>query len=96
MPVIRVSDDTWGRIRNWAMPLGGSVDDAVRRVLDVAEKQALPAPPRAWLERHLRISLQEEGGMSQRRARAQARRMTRTILDNWEKEVGGMTNTDLR
>ena len=88
MPVIRVGDDTWGRIRNWAMPLG-SVDDAVRRVLDVAEKQALPAPPRAWLERHLRISLQE-GGMSQRRARAQARRMARVILDNWEKEVGGM------
>ena len=88
MPVIRVSDDTWGRIRNWALPLG-SVDDAVRRVLDVAEKQALPAPPRAWLERHLRISL-HEGGMTQRRARSQAKRITRIILDNWVEEVGSM------
>ena len=89
MPVIRVGDDTWGRIRNWALPLGGSADDAVRRVLDVAEQQALPAPPRAWLERHLRISL-HEGGMTQRRARSQARRMARIILDNWVKEVRSM------
>jgi len=88
MPVIRVDDDTWGRIRDWGMPLG-SANDAVRRVLDVAEKQVLPAPPRTWLERHLRISLQE-GGMSQRRARAQARRLARVVLDNWEKEVGSM------
>jgi len=71
-----------------------SAGDAVQRVLDVAEKQVLPAPPRAWLERSLRISLQEEG-LSQRRARAQARRMAKVILDNWEKEVGGMAKPEV-
>ncbi len=89
MPVMRVSDATWDRLQSWGVPLGGSVDDAVRRVLDVAEKQVLPPPSRVWLERHLRESLVKEGA-SQRRATAQARRMARLVLDNWETEVRRM------
>ncbi len=88
MPVMRVSDATWDRLQSWAVPLGGSVDDAVRRVLDVAERQVLP-PPRTWLERYLRESLVKDGA-SQRRAAAQAKRMARVVLDSWETEVWRM------
>ncbi len=85
MPVIRVGDDTWGRLQKWAVPLTGSVEDTVRRILDVAEKQALPPPPRAWLERHLRVSLQ-----GRRIAVGRVRALARSILDDWGKEMEGM------
>ncbi len=89
MPVIRVSDDTWERLQKWAVPLTGSAEDAARRVLDVAESQALPAPPRAWLEMQLRMSLRDQG-VKVGRARAMAKRVTQAILDDWGKEVEGM------
>lgn len=38
MPVIRISDSTWDRLKRWAEPLEDSADDAIRRVLDAAEK----------------------------------------------------------
>ncbi len=85
MPVIRVSDDTWARLQKWAVPLTGSAEDTVRRILDVADKQALPAPPRAWLERHLRVSLQ-----GKRVPVARVRALAMSILADWGKEVEGM------
>lgn len=38
MPVIRLSDTTWERLKPWAVPLEDSADDAVRKVLDAAEE----------------------------------------------------------
>jgi len=38
MPVIRITDATWGRLKRWAVPLDDSPDDAVRKVLDAAEE----------------------------------------------------------
>lgn len=37
MPTIRISDQTWERLKRWAVPLEDSPDDAVRKVLDAAE-----------------------------------------------------------
>lgn len=37
MPTIRISDDTWQRLKNWAVPLEDTPDDAVRKALDAAE-----------------------------------------------------------
>ena len=39
MPVIRISDATWERLKRWAIPLEDSPEDAVRKVLDVADEQ---------------------------------------------------------
>lgn len=38
MPVIRITDPTWGRLKNWAVPLEDTPEDAVRKVLDAAEE----------------------------------------------------------
>jgi hypothetical protein len=38
MPVIRITDATWDRLKRWAVPLDDTPDDAVRKVLDVAEE----------------------------------------------------------
>ena len=36
-PVLRVSDDTFKRLKAFAEPLEDTVDDALRKVLDLAE-----------------------------------------------------------
>ena len=43
MPVIRVSDETWERLKKFAIPLEDNADDAVRRVLDAAEEYFGPS-----------------------------------------------------
>lgn len=38
MPVIRIDDATWERLKHWAVPLEDSPTDAVRKILDVADE----------------------------------------------------------
>jgi len=38
MPVIRITEATWDRLKRWAIPLEDSPEDAIRRVLDAAEE----------------------------------------------------------
>lgn len=38
MPVIRITDATWDRLKRWAEPLEDSPEDAVRKVLEAAEE----------------------------------------------------------
>ena len=38
MPVIRITDATWDRLKRWAVPLEDSPEDAVRKVLNAAEE----------------------------------------------------------
>ena len=38
MPVIRITDATWDRLKRWAIPLEDAAEDAVRKVLDAAEE----------------------------------------------------------
>lgn len=38
MPVIRITDVTWDRLKRWAVPLEDSAEDAIRKVLDAAEE----------------------------------------------------------
>ena len=37
-PVIRLSDNSWERLKRWAEPLEDTPDDVVRKVLDMAER----------------------------------------------------------
>ncbi len=46
MPVIRIADATWDRLKRWAVPLEDSGDDAVRKVLDAAEEHLKCSQPR--------------------------------------------------
>ena len=38
MPVIRITDATWDRLKRWAIPLEDSPEDALRKALDAAEE----------------------------------------------------------
>ena len=38
VPVIRIKDETWERLKAWAIPLEDSPDDALSRVLNEAER----------------------------------------------------------
>ena len=38
MPVIRITDATWDRLKQWAVPLEDTPEDAVRKVIDAAEE----------------------------------------------------------
>ncbi|MFC1955331.1 winged helix-turn-helix domain-containing protein [Chloroflexota bacterium] len=38
MPVIRITDTTWDRLKQWAIPLEDTPEDAVRKVIDAAEE----------------------------------------------------------
>lgn len=37
MPVIRIGEETWERLKKWAEPLVDTPDDALRKVLDAAD-----------------------------------------------------------
>lgn len=38
MPVIRITETTWDRLKRWAIPLDDTPDDALRKVLEAAEE----------------------------------------------------------
>ena len=53
MPVVRISDEVWERLKEWAVPLEDKPDDVLRRLLDLADEhkdcqataiEPLPAP----------------------------------------------------
>ncbi len=46
MPVIRITDTTWDRLKRWAEPLEDSPEDAVRKVLEAAEEHLKCGQPR--------------------------------------------------
>jgi len=53
VPVMRIGDSTWERLKHWAVPLEDSPDDVLTRVLDMADEHAqcgrpaLPTPSKA-------------------------------------------------
>ena len=38
MPVIRIKPETYERMKNWAVPLEDTANDAIERILDMAEE----------------------------------------------------------
>jgi hypothetical protein len=49
MPVIRITEATWDRLKRWAVPLEDSPEDAIRKALGAAEE-------------HLKFSKTTDGG----------------------------------
>ena len=41
VPVVRIGDGNWERLKQWAIPLEDSVDDTLGRLLDIAEVHSL-------------------------------------------------------
>lgn len=44
MPVIRISDRTWERLKAYAIPLEDTPDDVINRVIEELERSRSPAP----------------------------------------------------
>ena len=44
-PVIRISDATWERLKKFAIPLEDTPEDAVRRILEIAEAPRVDSAP---------------------------------------------------
>ena len=42
MPVVRISDKTWGRLKAWATPLEDTPDSTIRKLLDRVEPNGAP------------------------------------------------------
>ena len=41
VPVVRISQETWERLKRWAVPLEDKPEDALRRVLDIADQHGM-------------------------------------------------------
>jgi len=89
-PEIHISDETWDRLKRWAVPLEDTVDDAIARVLDAAEAQhsnsnnILPFPSPDDLYQYdenesVRIPLADESEGTERKARARQSRVSRKL-----------------
>lgn len=57
MPVIRITDATWDRLKQWAIPLEDSPEDALRKVLDAAEKHLKYHQPTIEGHRRSRVTV---------------------------------------
>ena len=47
MPVIRISEKNWERMKKYARPLEDSADDVIGLAFDALDKHGLPVPPKA-------------------------------------------------
>ena len=45
MPVVRISDATWERLKSWATPLEDTPDDALKKALYMADEHRRCAVP---------------------------------------------------
>ena len=52
MPVIRINDENWERLKGWAVPLEDSVDDALSRVLNAAEQHGMQSQDAQFAKTH--------------------------------------------
>ena len=57
MPVIRITDVTWDRLKRWAIPLEDSPEDALRKVLEAAEEHLKCSQTVGGSDRHGSIRL---------------------------------------
>lgn len=55
VPVIRISEDTYERLKKWAVPLEDRPDDVIQRILDVAEKSRLDDAELAATTEHISV-----------------------------------------
>ena len=57
MPVIRITDATWDRLKRWAIPLEDSPEDALRKVLEAAEEHLKYRQPTSGGHRRRSITI---------------------------------------
>lgn len=60
MPVIRITDATWDRLKRWAVPLEDTPEDAVRKVLEAAEEH-LKCPGTTAVRRTPKTTVERKG-----------------------------------
>ena len=39
MPVVRISEQTWERLKKWAVPLEDTAEDVINKILEIAERR---------------------------------------------------------
>jgi len=57
MPVIRITDATWDRLKRWAVPLEDNPEDALRKILEAAEEHLKYRPTTGGGHRRRSITL---------------------------------------
>jgi hypothetical protein len=95
MPVIRITDESWERLKKWAVPLEDSPDDAVRKVLDVAEEH-LKCPGQSTLEIDTKVKgvRSFKNGRLQRGVKVGQGEYRRPILEALNRQ-GGSASVDM-
>ena len=87
MPVIRITDATWDRLKRWAVPLEDSPEDAVRKVLEAAEEH-LKCPQVQGASRRAEIITRPKGKKLRKGVRTPQQAYRRPILEALY-ELGG-------
>lgn len=94
MPVIRITDDTWDRLKQWAVPLEDTPEDAVSKVLDAAEEHLrCVEPTRAKPKDETDEASSEKGDKLRRGLRTPQQAYRRPILEAIY-ELGGKGTID--
>lgn len=63
MPVIRITDATWDRLKRWAIPLEDTPEDAVRKVIDAAEEhlKCRPGMISTGAKKEIKLKISDKG-----------------------------------
>ena len=94
MPVIRITDATWDRLKRWAEPLEDSPEDAVRKVLEAAEEHLKCGQPRLSRQENIVIERSNIRGSRLRKGlKTPNQTYRRPILEALE-ELGGRAYAD--
>ena len=89
MPVIRITDATWDRLKRWAEPLEDSPEDAVRKVLAAAEEHLKCRQPQlSGRENRIAEKLPRKSGRLRKGLRTPNQTYRRPILEALQ-ELGG-------
>ena len=89
MPVIRITDATWDRLKHWAEPLEDSPEDAIRKVLAAAEEHLKCSQPRLpRRENGITEKLPRKGGRLRKGQKTPNQTYRRPILEALD-ELGG-------
>ncbi len=95
MPVVRITDDSWERLKKFATPLEDSTEDAVRKVLDAAEEHLkCPGQSTPKTDTKTKAARRHQSGRLQRGVKVSQGEYRRPILEAINKQ-GGRAPVDM-